>query len=140
MEIKNNSQKPSKEFEEAIIHSGSILIDCHLCGRTHFGDNEDALIEDLGEKEYKELLKDSKKNPDKYVQHDTEMVSWGNVNGKQAVLGCQCNGLSIYENLFWSHRYIIADYFSSRAGKELKEAKDTKNLADKVKKATDSFK
>jgi len=61
MAKKDNLQKPSREFEEAIIHSGSIIIDCQLCGRIHFGDNENALIEDLGEKEYKELLKNSEK-------------------------------------------------------------------------------
>jgi hypothetical protein len=131
---------PSREFEFAITHSGSIIINCQLCGRIHFGSDENALINDLGEEEYKKLLRDSEKNPDNYVQHDTEMVSWGDIDGKQAVIGCECNNLSKYENLFWSHRYIIADYFSARAQKELNSAKDTKNLADKVKKATDSIK
>ena len=140
MAKKGNLQKPSREFEEAVIHSGSILIDCQLCGRTHYGSNEDALIEDLSEKEYKRLLIDSEKNPDRYVQHDAETISWGDINGKQAVIGCQCNKLFGYENLFWNHRYIIADYFSSRAQKELKIAKDTKNLADKVKKSVDFVK
>ena len=140
MAKKDNLQKPSREFEEAIIHSGSIIIDCQLCGRIHFGDNENALIEDLGEKEYKELLKNSEKNPDNYVQHDAETVSWGDIDGKQAVIGCECNNLSKYGNFFWSHRYIIADYFSDRAQKELKDAKDTKNLADKVKSSVNSVK
>jgi hypothetical protein len=140
MTKRNIPKEPSKEFEEAILHSASILVDCQLCGRTHFGSDEGALIDDLGEKEYKALLGNSEKNPDKYIQHDSDMVSWGNINGKQAVIGCQCNKLSEYENLFWSHRNIIADYFSSRAQKELWDAKDTKNLADKVKKATDSVK
>lgn len=138
MAKKSKLARPSKEFEEAVIHSGSILIDCQLCGRTHFGSDEGTLIENLGEKEYKKLLKDSEKDPNKYVQHDAETVSWGDINGKQAVIGCQCNKLSEYESFVWNHRYIIEEYFSARAQKELQEAKDTKNLADKVKKATDS--
>lgn len=140
MTKKNKLAKPSKEFEEAVIHSGSILIDCQLCGRTHFGNDEGALIEKLGEKEYKKLLKDSEKDPNKYVQHDGDMVSWGDINGKQAVIGCQCNILSQYESFIWDHRYIIEEYFSSRAQKKLQEAKDTKNLADKVKNAVNFIK
>jgi hypothetical protein len=131
---------PSKEFEKSVIHSGSVIVDCQLCGRIHFGNNKGVLIEDLGKKEYKRLLKDSEKNSDKYVQHDAEMVSWGDIDGKQAVIGCQCNKLAEYENFFWNHRYIIEDYFSSIAQKELEDAKEIKNLAGKVKNAIGSIK
>jgi len=32
--------EPSEEFLEAICHSGSLVIDCEFCGRTHFGNKE----------------------------------------------------------------------------------------------------
>ncbi|HPD81923.1 MAG TPA: hypothetical protein PK357_02375 [Candidatus Pacearchaeota archaeon] len=82
----SNLKKPSKEFEEAVIDLGSILIDCQLCGRNHFGSDEQALIDYIGKEEYNALLKNAKENPDKYVQHDTEMVSWGNIDGNRLLL------------------------------------------------------
>jgi hypothetical protein len=132
---KDISQKPSEEFENAVTHAGSIMINCELCERVHIGDDENAIKESLGEKSYKKLEEDIKKNPGKYILHDVDMIPWGNIDGKQAVIGCPCNRLSLYENLFWNNRHIIQKYLSSRAEKELKEAKRNKNLADDLEKS-----
>jgi len=128
-------KKPSEEFETAITHAGSIMINCQLCGRTHLGNDETAIEQSLGTKEYKSLQKEIKENPKGYILREEEMVPWGMIGGKQAVIGCPCNKLSLYENLFWNSRYIIEDYFLSRTEKELSEAKDNKSLAEKVKKS-----
>ena len=136
--IKKGKEKqppePSEEFKSAIRHTSSISIDCELCGRHHFGNYESELIEDLGEKGYKKLLKNSKKFPDKYVYHpDEDYIPWGTINGLQAVVDCQCNKLSQYENLFWNSQHIIANFISAVTNKRLKFAQDNKNLADKLK-------
>lgn len=133
--------EPSEEFKRTIRHAGSISIDCELCDRTHFGNDEYALEENLGKKGYQKLLEQSKRHPDKYVSHpDEDMVVWGIINGKQAVIDCQCHKLFEYEKLFLESRHIIADYFIARAEKELKEAQTEKGLAKKVKDSVKSIK
>ena len=133
--------EPSEEFKLTIRHAGSISIDCDLCGRTHFGNDEYALEEDLGKRGYQKLMKQHKRHPDKYVYHpDEDMVPWGNINGKQAVIDCQCHKLSEYEKFFLKNRHIIADYFTARAEKELKKAQTEKGLAKKVKDSVESIK
>ena len=134
--LKKKLKKPSQEFENAITHTGSIIIDCELCGITHVGNDEHALKEGLGETEYIHLTKDMKKNPEKYIHHsETDYASWGTIDGKQAVIGCPCNKLSVYEDFFWDSRHIISEYFTSRTTKELEEAKTNMDLARKVKSA-----
>lgn len=129
----NNFPEPSEEFKRAVIDTGSISVDCELCGRYHFGNDENTINESYGEGKFQRLIKKSKKNPDKYVYHSNEdMISWGEIDGKSAVIDCSCNKLSQYENLFWNSRNIISDYFSSRAKEELSSAQSDKNLTDKV--------
>jgi hypothetical protein len=129
-------KKPSEEFESAFIQVGSIMVDCELCGITHVGNDEFAIKDNLGTKDYNQLRRDMKKNPKKYIYHpETDMIPWGRIDGKQAVIGCPCNKLSLYENLFWNSRYIISEYFFNRAEKELDDANKNKNLATKIKEA-----
>jgi len=122
--------KPSEEFKLAIGHVSSIEILCELCGRGHFSADENSFEEG----EFEKLLKKHEENPDKYIFHsDEDSVIYGYINGKQAVVDCPCNELSKYETFFWNHRYIIEEYFTARANKELEDAKENKDLADKVK-------
>jgi len=123
--------KPSEEFLEAICDSGSIVIDCDFCGRTHFGNEEPGM--DWEEGEFERLFKPSKDNPDRYIYHsDRDTVHWGTLDGKQYVLDCPCNSASKYEDLFWRHRRTIADYFQARAKRELHDSKSNLELADSV--------
>lgn len=102
---------PSELFLSAIRSAGSIVIDCELCGRTHFGDGRG----DYEEGEYERLLAKAKTEPDKYIQHhDDDMVSYGYLQGKQAVLDCPCHELTRYEKFIWAHRWLIASYFRAR--------------------------
>ena len=97
---------PSEEFELAFGGSGSIVIDCEFCNRTHFAP-EGGL--DWEEGELETLLAKNKINPDQTVACEYDMVSWGYLAGKQYVHGCPCNQAARYERLFWSHRHQIAD-------------------------------
>jgi len=135
MPEKEKLPEPSEEFKLSVRHAASISVTCELCNRYHFGNDQNALEESLGKKEYAKLLRDSKENPDKYVYHNEDMISWGNIDGKQAVIDCSCNELSKYESFIWIEKHIIADYLEARAKKEVRSAKLNKDLADRVKKS-----
>ncbi|HLC77530.1 MAG TPA: hypothetical protein VJH92_00205 [Candidatus Nanoarchaeia archaeon] len=87
---KNPPQKsspPSREFMQAVLHAGSISVDCELCDRTHFVNDEKA--GDFEEGELERLRENYRQNPDKYVSHNgPEMISYGYLAGKQVVDGC----------------------------------------------------
>ena len=68
-----------------------------------------------------------------YIILKQTQLGWGNIDGKQAVYGCECNQDSKYEQFIWNHRYIIADYLIARATQELKDAKKESQLAERVK-------
>jgi len=122
--------EPSDDFKEAVTNSGSVAIDCELCGRTYFcsemlhtGDSEDA-------KHYENLLKKAKEEPDKYIEL-SDYISWGTIDGKQAVIDCKCHELTKYENIIWAHRFIIANYLQNRSQREAKAAnQQAKALSD----------
>lgn len=133
--------EPSEEFKLAVRHAGSISVDCELCGRIHFGNDENALEESYGKGYYQKLLRNNKKDPDKYVYHaDEDMVPWGRIDGKQAVIDCKCNQLSKYEKFLWNHRHLIANYFEARAKKMIEHAKSNKDLSNKLKNVVGSIK
>jgi hypothetical protein len=120
---------PSEEFWDAVIRAGSIVITCELCHREHFASGEPGHF-DAGELEG--LLEKAKKHPDQYIEHASDdSVSWGLIDGKQAVYDCQCNLARKYEDFIWSHRQVIARYLTKRIDDNLKEAKEE---ADSVKK------
>lgn len=110
--------KISDEFADAVCDSGSIVIDCELCGRTHFNDETGSFEEG----EYEELCKNAEKEPDKYVQYRDESVHWGRIDGRQAVIDCPCDGLEKYEKFIWNNRYVIAKYLKARAVREKEDS------------------
>jgi len=127
-------RKVSEEFWNALISSGRNVIDCTFCGRTHYVEDPGS---DYDEGELKRLNARNKKNPDKVVFHQGDIsVSWGNLDGKQAVYGCPCNSVRKYEDFIWDNRYLIANYLTARALKMKKEAKENSKLARMVQKAT----
>ena len=126
-------KKASEEFWEALIHSGSNVINCEGCDRTHFVDNPGY---DYEEGELKKLYADSKKNPDKVVFHgDSDSVSWGVIDGKQLVYGCPCDTALKYESLIWENRHLIANYIIARAKKIEEHSAETSGLAGKISRA-----
>jgi hypothetical protein len=129
-----NLQPPSEEFIQSIIHSGSIDVDCELCGRYHFGNDKVAIDEEYGDGEFEKLIKKQEENPDKFVfHHDEDMVRWGTIDGKQAVANCICNQLSKYENFIWNNRDLIINYLADRIKRKFEKAKEEKGLIEKVK-------
>lgn len=115
----------SELFENCVRDSGSIVITCELCGRTHFSDEDAGTFE---EGEYEALVEKAKKNPDKYIGPSGDMVSWGTIDGKQAVIGCPCNGLARYEEFIWRNQYVIAEYLKRRAKERLEAAQQDVDL------------
>lgn len=127
--MKEKKLKPaSEEFWDCIITAGSIVIDCEFCGKTHFV-TDPGLYDD--EQELKELWKNEEKNPEKYKSYpDYDSISWGYLDGKQAVYMCECNKVRVYEDFFWSHRAIILNYFRKRIEENLEEAQKDMKLLD----------
>ncbi|MCK4647648.1 hypothetical protein KAT24_01820 [Candidatus Pacearchaeota archaeon] len=117
---KKQLSPPSDEFKSAVLDTSSLVVDCQFCGRTHFTDE---FPNELGESELKQLMKQHKKDPDKYVLHE-DCVKWGMMDGKQAVVDCQCNYLAKYECFIWHHRYVISEYL-------LERTKNNKDIADR---------
>ena len=117
----NELIEPSENFKLAVRHSSSCRILCELCGREHFVIDSSGYTWEDGELE--DLLKMSEKDPDKFIGCDYDGVSWGTINGKQAVIDCQCNKLRGYEDFIWNHRYMIMDYFRRRMTEEIDCAK-----------------
>ena len=99
-------RKPPDLFMDCLVSSGSIVIDCELCGRTHFADDEMAGTWEEGELE--ELRKKQLEDPNKYIGHN-DSVSWGNFSGYQVVDGCPCGKVKKLENMVWVivHKDII---------------------------------
>ena len=124
MAKKDKQQKklpaPSEEFEIAFRGSGSSVINCEFCDRVHF--ISDPAGYDWERGEHARLMKLAKQNPDRYVAHQEDSVSWGYLDGKQYVHGCQCNSASRYEIFLVRNRHQIAEFLKARAERIAKES------------------
>jgi len=130
----NNSPRASDLFWDAIINAGTGVVECGFCGRTHFTLDGDY---DLSRDEAADLLRKHRHNPEQYVQHHGDSISWGYLDGKQAVYECSCDKVRKYEQSFWNSRHVIAKYFTAKAKALTDLASDTQNLASKVAEATE---
>lgn len=121
---------PSKEFTDAIRHTGSLVITYEFCGRTYFctwghGDYEKGELE--------ELMKQAEKEPDKYIEiFDDDAASWGHIDDKQFVINCPCNGARKYEDWILKHRWIIAEYFKNRAERLKKDLEREVGISEAI--------
>ena len=104
-------REPSNEFVRAVGSDCSVVADCELCGRTHFCNDQFAGYDD--DDELEKLLEKHKENPDKFVAQ-AGSIGYGTINGKQAVMNCQCNRLREFEDWIWLHRHIVARYVEAR--------------------------
>lgn len=119
--MKDDPKAPSELMERVIRSGGSLVADCKLCGRTHFATME-ANVYDAGELEA--LRTKAKAEPDKYIEDPSyDSIPWGRIDGKQAVLGCPCNGLRHYEDFIWQNRHVILDYLERRAAERMRAAR-----------------
>jgi hypothetical protein len=125
-----HEEKPSELLENLIMHSGSCVIDCEHCGRTHY----DGSGEYMDEGELEDLQQKHRANLEGYCSRDGQ-PRWGHLDGKQAVIGCPCNIIAVYEDLFWSHRDLICRYITDRAEQEHEDAGKTLEKAKEASKA-----
>ena len=122
--------KPSEEFEDAVMHAGSLVVDCTLCGRTHFATDETGNYE---KGEFEDLRAKALVEPTKYVEHGTEAsVGWGGLDGGQAVIGCPCGKMAKYEKFILTHRHVIQRYFEAHAKKLRREAEECAEECEKA--------
>ena len=113
-----NINKISEHFWDALIDAGSLVVECEFCGRLHFAHEGDY---EAGELE--RLEANAKKTPDKYVEHfDRDVVSWGYLDGKQAVYNCPCESLVRWEQFIWNERDMILKYYKARMKTNSKNA------------------
>lgn len=133
---KEELKGPSQEFKDAIIHASSVLIGCTFCGRVYFTGVEPSAFEKEGELE--ELIEQSKKEPDKYIQCG-DRIMWGNLAGYQCVVDCKCHGSRVYEDVFWENRHIIRDYLVAMAKKQQRYANSDSKLVENISNAVNSL-
>ena len=115
--------EPSELFEGCVNTSASLRVTCELCGREHFGHGGD-----YDEGELESLLEKQKSDPDKYREHD-DFVQYGYIQGKQAVIGCPCNGLYRFEKWILNHKYMIMEFLSGYAKEQFEEADNLHKMA-----------
>ena len=129
--IEHKKEECSEEFQRAISTMGSYCILCEHCGRVHFVDAP--LVIDWEKGELEELREQEAKNPDRYLgRTDCGSIPWGHVNGKQLVADCPCNSGRKFEDLFWSHRFLIADYFQNKITSMKKVLKHNEGAVDTI--------
>jgi len=118
---KDHDKPPSDEFMEALISGGSIVTECELCGRVHFATWDDGA--DWEEGELEELRANADKEPDRYIEDATcSSISWGYLDGQQAVWGCPCNIARKYEDWIWGHRELVTSYLRKRIRDQKRDA------------------
>lgn len=133
--MKDHPQPPSETIEHVVRSAGSLVIDCELCGRTHFATLEEGRFDD-GELE--DLRAKAKKEPAKYVEDPGyDSIIWGKIGGKQAVIGCPCNGLRPLEDFIWGSRHVILKYLETRATERLEQAQEDAKDVIQTKKAVE---
>ena len=138
-------EPPSDDFMTAVAENfgGSALEkECGFCGITHFAtwneeeygewsdDNED----DGDTPSYLIHLREmAEEKPDWYIEHgNMDAIPWGNLNGKEIVLGCPCNAGLRYEQFIKSHDKMISEYLSAVSQKELEKATKDARIAENI--------
>lgn len=116
-------------FINALTGGGNNEVECN-CGHLHLCP-DNSYIDDLEEDDvdtWKEYCEEEKaKNPDKTTLHyGYDTVTYKEIDGKQFVTVCECNGLKRYEDWIWAHRYAIRYYFESRIKYECSIAEQEK--------------
>lgn len=89
-----HGQQPSKVFLELLVGGTTAHGLCEFCDRDHFFD---APAFEWDDAEYENLIAEHSRDPEATVKHNTH-VRIVRVEGKQAVVGCPCNGLRRYED------------------------------------------
>lgn len=122
--------EPSEFFLRALMGGGNNEVECncghlHLCpDNSYYDDDEEA---HASWQDYCESEKS--KNPDKTTLHyGYDAVTYKELEGRQFVTVCECNGLKRYEDWIWANRNIIRHYLEDRVEYELSIAEQEKTL------------
>jgi hypothetical protein len=106
----------SNDFNEAFMGGGSFTSQECMCGRIHFcnpklshGDYEDG--------EYERLKELQKENPNRYIESESECVSYLDAFDSCIVWDCLCGNDMRMEKLFWNSRNSILEYYRLRMKK-----------------------
>lgn len=106
---KDNPVPPSDEFEDAFSSRVSGCVRECFCGRTCFDTYNENDWEE-GEKEA--LIANEAKDPDHYHGLGYSVQTM-NIDGKEFVMGCPCNGARPYEDWVRRHAPQLAKYLNA---------------------------
>ena len=100
---------PSDAFERAFTHGSGLFVEC-ACGRIHFASQDG----DWEEGELEAMQAKAKADPVRYLDGE---VYTGHIDlgGETWAVGCPCNGMRRFEDLFLACRGDIIDYFQAIA-------------------------
>jgi hypothetical protein len=103
----------SEDFRNSMLGGGSFVSQECMCGRVYFcdpakshGDYEDG--------EYERLKKLSDEQPEKYIESDYGCIYYMDMGNNVVIWDCPCGNDVWYENLIWSDRRNIMEYFKNR--------------------------
>lgn len=113
--------EPSGHFARAFCGGGTIRAECGFCGRENFTTERSGWDWEEGEQE--ELFRLEAKYPDRYVSHNYDSVTVGDLAGTWFVWDCPCNQGRRYENFVWDYRHQILRYIRERSAEISRDAK-----------------
>ena len=120
------AEKPSKEFLDAIIDSGSIAVQCGYCNKTLFASEREDWFE---EGELETLRRKKLTHPKECKEYpDLDTIHFGTFMGRIIVPGCslECDAkIASPESMVVAHRHPILKFLYARAKVIQKEAEDT---------------
>lgn len=102
----------SEEFSDAFASGCGGCVRVCACGKTHFDNTDNGW--DWGEDELEAIEAQAKLQPGQYVARDGQ-VSTLTIDGKEIVLGCNCDTARNYERFITTHEVQIADYLRKRS-------------------------
>lgn len=117
-----------EDFLDAVCDGGSPVADCDLCKRVHFA-NSNAYYE---EGELEKLEAKQKAEPDKYISHDVDAISWGCAFGHQFVWHCRCENAARIAKSVWAHRKIIAQFFGTASKRAQRDATELSESVEAI--------
>lgn len=121
--------KVSMPFYNAFWHQASLVIDCQVCGRTHFADH--ASTGDYEEGELEDLLAKAAENPQQFICHE-DLSEWFTFLNQQVVIDCPCGYAVALQESLWGQRKKIMEYFTDRVGEALLDAQNTQARVQKT--------
>lgn len=120
----------SEEFYENFRSAGtSTSVVCEACWREHFPE-VNSLKAEGEEGAYKTLVERSEKDPDSYVVHEGDNVSYTKLMGMNVVFECPCNVARVVEDFIKQNKSRIFAYLKKEIDENFKKAEKDKKALD----------